>query len=68
MTPQSTPSTTPARNGRRSGVRRRAHVAALGLAVLAGVVPVTAAHAAPQSPDVDTHLDIVIVYADLSRT
>jgi len=35
--------------------RRRALVAALGLAVVAAVVPVTAAHAAPQSPGVDTH-------------
>jgi hypothetical protein len=70
MTPQPTTITTPARNGRRpgtglqsgrgavrdAGVRRRALVAALGLAVLAAVVPVTAAHAAPQSPEVDTHL------------
>ena len=64
MTPQST-LTAPTWNGRRSGtglrsgtraVRRRAIVAALGLAVLAAVVPVTAAHAAPQSPEVDTHL------------
>jgi hypothetical protein len=63
MTPQST-LTAPTWNGRRSGtglrsgtraVRRRAIVAALGLAVLAAVVPVTAAHAAPQSPGVDTH-------------
>ena len=59
MTPQpSTSSTTQARNGRRSVavLRRRALVAALGLAVLAAVVPVTAAHAAPQSPETDTHL------------
>jgi hypothetical protein len=56
MTPQST-LTAPTRNGRRSGgARRRALVAALGLAVLAAVVPVSAAHAAPQSPEVDTHL------------
>ena len=61
MTPQ--PTTTQPRNGRRSGalragtraargagVRRRALVAALGLAVLAAVVPVTAAHA-DQPPD-----------------
>ena len=50
MAPQLIPSTTTqARNGRRSVavVRRRALVAALGLAVLAAVVPVTAAHAAP---------------------
>lgn len=53
MAPQpSTSSTIPARAG---GVRRRALAAALGLAVLAAVVPVTAAHAAPQSPEVDTH-------------
>ena len=62
MTPQpATSSTTQARNGRRSGtraargagVRRRALVAALGLAVLAAVVPVTAAHAdeLPDPPD-----------------
>lgn len=62
MTPQpATSSTTQARNGRRSGtraargagVRRRALVAALGLAVLAAVVPVTAAHAdeLPDLPD-----------------
>jgi outer membrane biosynthesis protein TonB len=59
MAPQhSTSSTTQARNGRRSVavIRRRALVAALGLAVLAAVVPVTAAHATPQSPEVDTHL------------
>jgi hypothetical protein len=61
MTPQ--PTTTQPRNGHRSGalragtraargagVRRRALVAALGLAVLAAVVPVTAAHA-DQPPD-----------------
>jgi hypothetical protein len=66
MTPQpTTSSTTQARNGRRSGalragtraargarVRRRALVAALGLAVLAAVVPVTAAPADPQRIDV----------------
>ena len=62
MTPQpATSSTTQARNGRRSGtraargagVRRRALVVALGLAVLAAVVPVTAAHAdeLPDPPD-----------------
>jgi len=62
MTPQpATSSTTQARNGRRSGtraargagVRRRALVAALGMAVLAAVVPVTAAHAdeLPDLPD-----------------
>jgi hypothetical protein len=55
MTPQPT-LTAPARNGRRTGtgtraVRRRALVAALGLAVLAAVVPVTAAHADPSLPD-----------------
>ena len=64
MTPQpTTTTTTQPRNGRRSGalragtraargagVRRRALVAALGLAVLAAVVPVTAAHA-DQPPD-----------------
>jgi len=58
MAPQlSTGSTTLARNGRPpvAVVRRRALVAALGLAVVAAVVPVTAAHAAPQSPGVDTH-------------
>ena len=64
MTPQ--PTTTQPRNGRRSGalragtraargagVRRRALVAALGMAVLAAVVPVTAAHAdeLPDLPD-----------------
>jgi hypothetical protein len=62
MTPQpATSSTTQARNGRHSGtraargagVRRRALVAALGMAVLAAVVPVTAAHAdeLPDLPD-----------------
>ena len=62
MTPQpAASSTTQARNGRRSGtraargagVRRRALVAALGMAVLAAVVPVTAAHAdeLPDLPD-----------------
>ena len=58
MAPQlSTGSTTLARNGRPpvAVVRRRALVAALGLAVVAAVVPVTAAHAAPQSPEPDTH-------------
>ena len=58
MAPQLSPSPTiQTRNGRRSVavVRRRAVVAALGVAVLAAVVPVTAAHAAPQSPEVDTH-------------
>jgi len=64
VTPQpTTTTTTQPRNGRRSGalragtraargagVRRRALVAALGLAVLAAVVPVTAAHA-DQPPD-----------------
>ena len=58
MAPQlSTGSTTLARNGRppMAVARRRALVAALGLAVVAAVVPVTAAHAAPQSPGVDTH-------------
>jgi len=52
MTPQPT-LTAPARNGRRPGTRaarRRALVAALGLAVLAAVVPVTAAHADPGLP------------------
>jgi hypothetical protein len=59
MAPQpSTGSTTQGRNGRRTVavIRRRALAAALGLAVLAAVVPVTAAHAAPQSPEVDAHL------------
>ena len=62
MTPQpATSSTTQARNGRPAGtraargagVRRRALVVALGLAVLAAVVPVTAAHAdeLPDLPD-----------------
>ena len=67
MTPQpAASSTTQARNGHRSGtraargagVRRRALVAALGLAVLAAVVPVTAAHAdeLPDLPDLPDDL------------
>lgn len=53
MAPQLSPSTTTQiRNGRRSVAvaRRRALVAALGLAVLAAVAPVTAAHPARAAP------------------
>jgi hypothetical protein len=39
-----------------AGVRGRALLAALGLALAAGVLPVTAVHASPQSPGVDNQL------------
>ena len=49
MTVQSTASTTRAA----AGVRGRALLAALGLALAAAVLPATAVHASPQSPGVD---------------
>jgi hypothetical protein len=39
-----------------AGLRRRALIAALGLAVAAAVLPAGAASASPQAPEVDTHL------------
>ena len=39
-----------------AGVRGRALLAALGLALAAAVLPATAAHASPQSPDVGNQL------------
>jgi hypothetical protein len=43
----------PTRPGTHAGVRRRALIAALGLAVAAAVLP--AAAASPEAPEVDTH-------------
>jgi hypothetical protein len=39
-----------------AGVRGRALLAALGLALAAAVLPATAAHASPQSPDIGNQL------------
>jgi hypothetical protein len=39
-----------------AGIRGRAVLAALGLALAAAVLPVTAAHASPQPPDIDNQL------------
>ena len=50
MTAQSTAHPTVA------GVRGRALLAALGLALAAAVLPATAAHASPQSPDMGNQL------------
>jgi hypothetical protein len=44
------------RTTRAAGARRRALIAALGLAVAAAVLPAGAAAASPQAPDLDTHV------------
>ena len=41
---------------RTAGVRRRALLVALGLALAAAVLPAAAAHASPQPPDIDNQL------------
>jgi hypothetical protein len=46
----------PATRTTRSGVRGRALLAALGLAMAAAILPATAVHASPQAPDVNDEL------------